>query len=83
MTNHSLTEYMSRSIESIVSEALRHTLQNPRETAFLLRYRQSAAQATRKRLAMEQLLQPVLHRLLCAGGRDLLRNRRQNHFDRQ
>ncbi len=59
MTNHSLTEYMSRSIESIVSEALRHTLQNPRETAFLLRYRQSAAQATRKRLAMEQTGQHI------------------------
>ncbi|MFQ8599731.1 MAG: radical SAM/SPASM domain-containing protein [Oscillospiraceae bacterium] len=59
MTNGGLTAYMNRTIASIVSDALRHTLQNPRETAFLLRYRQSAAQAAQKRLAMEQAGQHV------------------------
>ncbi len=49
-----LTDYMSNSIQNIVQEALKSSLKNPKESAFLLQFALAAAAAQKKRSASEK-----------------------------
>jgi MoaA/NifB/PqqE/SkfB family radical SAM enzyme len=49
-----LTEYMSHAIENIIQNALKSTLKNPKESAFLLKYVFSQKAAERKRMDSEK-----------------------------
>ena len=50
-----LTEYMSRAIENIIQNALKSTLKNPKESAFLLKYALSQKNAKQKRSESEKI----------------------------
>lgn len=54
MKNNELSLYLNNAIDNIVSEVLKNTLQNPKETAFLLRYRKASKNAAKKRLKYEE-----------------------------
>jgi MoaA/NifB/PqqE/SkfB family radical SAM enzyme len=54
MKDHDLTAYMQSGIRKLVSDALKTTIKNPRETAFLLRYSLSSARAARRRKKNEK-----------------------------
>ena len=49
-----LQEYMTKGIEGIVADALKATLKNPRETAYLLRFASASRKASRRRGAFEK-----------------------------
>jgi len=49
-----LTEYMSHAIENIIQNALKSTLKNPKESAFLLNYVFSQRAAEQKRIASDK-----------------------------
>jgi MoaA/NifB/PqqE/SkfB family radical SAM enzyme len=49
-----LVEYLNEGVETIVRQALRTALHNPRETAFILRYTAAARQAAKQRLRAEE-----------------------------
>ncbi|MBP5384237.1 MAG: radical SAM protein [Lachnospiraceae bacterium] len=49
-----IQEYMSRGVERIVSEAMRATLKNPRESAYMVRFAAASKAASRKRKALEK-----------------------------
>ena len=49
-----LTQYMSGAIEQLVSDALKASLRNPRESAFLLRFMQAQKSAAKLRTAAEE-----------------------------
>ena len=46
--------YMTRGVERIVEDALKATLKNPRESAFMMRFAVASKMASRKRAAMEK-----------------------------
>ncbi len=48
-----IQEYMTHGVERIVSEALKATLKNPRESAFMVRFAAASRAASKKRRAME------------------------------
>ena len=48
-----LQEYMARGVERIVSDTLKATLRDPRESAFMVKFGAAAARATRRRLELE------------------------------
>ena len=49
-----IQEYMTQGVERIVSEALRATLKNPRQSAFLLKFAAASRAASKKRQKAEQ-----------------------------
>lgn len=49
-----LQEYMSKGVSLLVSDAVRATFKNPRETLFLAKFGRAAAAASQKRLNAEQ-----------------------------
>ena len=49
-----IQEYMTRGVERIVSDALKATLKNPRESAFLLRFAAAGKAASKKRKKAER-----------------------------
>ena len=49
-----IQEYMTRGVERIVTDALRATLRNPRESAYMARFAAASRKASRKRAAMEK-----------------------------
>ncbi len=49
-----IQEYMTKGVERVVSDALKATLKDPRETAFLLRFASAAKAASRKRNKAEE-----------------------------
>jgi Predicted Fe-S oxidoreductases len=51
--NFQLLEYMNTGIRSIISDALKASLKNPRESAFLLKYLPETRQAEKTRLEFE------------------------------
>ena len=59
MTGNELTQYMNGSIASMVKDVLRETLQNPRETAYLLKLGDYSKKNARKRLEHENAGQHV------------------------
>ena len=59
MTGNELTQYMNGSIASMVKDVLRETLQNPRETAYLLKLGEYSRKNARKRLEHENAGQHV------------------------
>jgi len=52
--NFDLQSYMSHGIEVMMADALKATLKNPQETAFLLRFTAASAAAARKRATAEK-----------------------------
>jgi len=48
-----IQEYMTKGVERVVSEALRATLKDPKESAFMLRFAKASRAASRKRKAAE------------------------------
>ena len=48
-----LQEYLSRGIENFVADAVKATLKNPRESAFMLKFAAATAAASKKRKAAE------------------------------
>ncbi len=48
-----LQAYMTRGVENLVADAIRATLRNPRESAFLLKFAAAAKAASKKRRAAE------------------------------
>ena len=54
MDSHfNLQAYMARGVERIVSDTLRATLRNPRQSAFMLKFAAAAGRATTRRLELE------------------------------
>lgn len=53
MDNQALTQYMNRAIRQLVQDVFKNTLNNPRETAFLLRFRHQSRLAAKRRTALE------------------------------
>ena len=49
-----IQEYMTEGVERIVSEALKATLKNPRESAFMLKFAAASRTASRKRKKAEK-----------------------------
>ena len=49
-----IQEYMTRGVERVVSEALRATMKDPRESAFLLKFAAASKKASQKRKAAEE-----------------------------
>ena len=49
-----LTQYLSKGIEDIIKNAVRTTLKNPKQSAFLLKYAMSAKKAEKLRIAAEK-----------------------------
>nr|MCR5475404.1 radical SAM protein [Lachnospiraceae bacterium] len=49
-----IQEYMTRGVERIVADAMRATLKNPRESAYMLRFAAASRAASKKRAAMEK-----------------------------
>lgn len=52
--NFDLTAYLSKGVERIVSESLRATLKDPRESAFMLRFASASKKAAKKRVKNEK-----------------------------
>ena len=48
-----LQDYLTKGVERVVSEALKATLKNPRESAFMLKFAKASRAASKKRLASE------------------------------
>lgn len=59
MTGNQLTQYMNNSIAGMVKDVLRETLQNPRETAYLLKLGEYNKKNSQKRLTYENAGQHV------------------------
>lgn len=53
MDNQALTHYMNGAIRQLVKDVFRNTLNNPKETAFLLRFQRSSRRAAKRRLDLE------------------------------
>lgn len=54
MENHfNLQEHIARGVERIVSDTLKATLRDPRESAFMVKFAAAANRATRRRLELE------------------------------
>ena len=49
-----IQEYMTQGVESVVADAIRATLKNPRESAFMLRFAAASRAASRKRELAER-----------------------------
>ena len=49
-----IQEYMTRGVERIVADAMRATLKNPRESAYMVRFAAASKVASKKRAAMEK-----------------------------
>ena len=49
-----LQAYLARGVEQVVTDAIRATLRDPKESAFLLRFAAASRAASRKRLAAEE-----------------------------
>jgi hypothetical protein len=49
-----IQEYMTNGVERIVADAIRATLRNPRESAYMVRFAAASKAASKKRAAMEK-----------------------------
>ena len=49
-----IQEYMTNGVERIVADAIRATLRNPRESAYMVRFAAASRAASKKRAAMEK-----------------------------
>ncbi|EPR12149.1 radical SAM protein [Ruminiclostridium papyrosolvens] len=54
MDSSSLSDYMSKTVENIVSQTIRSTLKNPKETAFLMKYLLTTKKAAARRKKSEK-----------------------------
>ena len=51
--NFDIQAYMTKGVENVVADALKATLKNPRESAFMLKFAKAAGAASKKRRAAE------------------------------
>ena len=49
-----LQEYLTKGVQDVVADAIRATLKNPRESAFMLKFAVSSQQATKRREKLEE-----------------------------
>ena len=49
-----LQEYMTRGVERIVTDAMKATLKNPRESAYMIKFASAARAASKKRATAEK-----------------------------
>lgn len=49
-----IQEYMTRGVERIVADAIKATLKNPRESAYMLRFASASKEASKKRASLEK-----------------------------
>ncbi len=54
MNNNELTEYLSRGIDNLISKAIKSTIKNPKETAFLMNYSYSNLKAKKLRKSYDE-----------------------------
>lgn len=76
-TNNELANYLSNGIQNIIADVISHTFQNPKETAFLLKYRSHSKKAEKTRTSWEEkgqhipafLISSITHscNLFCKG----------------
>ena len=52
--NFDIQAYMTKSVEQVVTDAIKATLKNPRESAFMLRFAAASRAASKRRAAAEQ-----------------------------
>ena len=52
--NFNLQEHIAKGVEKIVTDTLKATLRDPRESAFMVKFAAAAAKATRRRLDLEK-----------------------------
>lgn len=52
--NFDIQAYMTKSVEQVVADAIKATLKNPRESAFMLRFAAASRTASKRRCAAEQ-----------------------------
>ncbi len=57
-----IQEYMTKGIERVISDAMKATLKDPRESAFLLRFAAASKAASRKRKKVEEQVEQILKR---------------------
>ena len=48
-----LQEYLTKGVESVVADAVKATLRNPRESAFMLKFAAASKAASRRRRRLE------------------------------
>lgn len=54
-----IQEYMTKGVERVVSDAIKATLKNPRESAFMLGFAKASAAASKKRKKAEKAGEPA------------------------
>ena len=52
--NFDLQEYLTKGVESVIADAVRATLRNPRESAFMLKFAAAGKAASRRRRKLEE-----------------------------
>lgn len=52
-----IQEYMTKGVERVVADVVKATLKNPKESAFMLGFAKASATASKKREAVEELIQ--------------------------
>lgn len=56
-----IQDYMTRGVERVVADAVRATLKNPKESAYMARFAMSSKNASAKRKKMEKMETMFLH----------------------
>ncbi|WP_330399491.1 hypothetical protein [Agathobacter ruminis] len=54
-----IQEYMTKGVERVVSDAIKATLKNPRESAFMLGFAKASTAASKKRKKAEKAGEPA------------------------
>ena len=52
--NFDIQSYMTKGVERIVADAIKATIKNPRESAFMLRFAAASRAASKKRAELEK-----------------------------
>ena len=64
-----LQAYVTKGVENVVSDALRATFKDPRETAFMLKFAAASKAASKKRREAEECLEQAAMKALKASGK--------------
>ena len=52
-TNFDLQEYLTKGVEGVITDAVKATLKNPRESAFMLKFAAASKAASKRRRKLE------------------------------
>ena len=61
-----LQKHIEQGVEKIVSDTIKATLKNPKESAFMVRFAAASRKASKTRMKLEQEGQPALRGMLLA-----------------